>query len=374
MSAQPSERFVTAQPVGPSLEARGGLAHALLSVRHRTGFAVLLDTGDGEVVDHAVGNAPPIAVVRAVLTKDTSSLIAAGCRPRTVAVIPSGPVIRWQINADLQAAVVPVTSGAAARLWLIGDEVILDERLAHECAEIVAARWPVSQGPTDLEAALTGRSPLPAEWDGLALTVVVVRGGRPPVLLGALRAVARVRDLPAVSGIVGDTVIMLLAGVDSDWPLLARHELRRHDAGARGAYCSGDADAVPLPELHLLARSAAAVSRDPLMSARALASRVAVEHAEQALIAAPVAADPMSRLVEHDRGTDLVLSLLTWLEAHGDVAAAAESLNIHVNTLRYRLRRAKGLLHGDLSDPEVRLHVHLRLRLAARAAAGDRCA
>lgn len=54
-------------------------------------------------------------------------------------------------------------------------------------------------------------------------------------------------------------------------------------------------------------------------------------------------------------------SALAWIEAHGDVRAAAEGLGVHPNTLRYRIRRLAedGL---DLADPDTRLATWLRLR------------
>jgi hypothetical protein len=73
-------------------------------------------------------------------------------------------------------------------------------------------------------------------------------------------------------------------------------------------------------------------------------------------------------LVEHDaeRGGDLVVSVLAYLEALGDVRAAAAGLTVHPNTLRYRLRRARELSGIDLDDPRERLASHLQLLLAER--------
>ncbi|MFI6811340.1 PucR family transcriptional regulator [Nonomuraea sp. NPDC050328] len=57
--------------------------------------------------------------------------------------------------------------------------------------------------------------------------------------------------------------------------------------------------------------------------------------------------------------------MLAWLEAGGDYRAAADRLDVHPNTLRYRVRKLaeSGL---DLHDPDVRLATWLRLRLAHR--------
>jgi len=87
------------------------------------------------------------------------------------------------------------------------------------------------------------------------------------------------------------------------------------------------------------------------------------------LAAAPDVRDPaVTRLVAHDaeHGSDLAESVLTWLDAHGDVRAAAQRLTVHPNTLRHRLRRATAVSGLALGDPRARLVAHLQLLLATR--------
>jgi hypothetical protein len=76
--------------------------------------------------------------------------------------------------------------------------------------------------------------------------------------------------------------------------------------------------------------------------------------------------DPLRRLLENDRerGTTYGESLLAYLDAFGDTTSAARALNIHENTLRYRIRRLQQLFPVDLDDPDVRLVTWLQLRLA----------
>lgn len=62
-----------------------------------------------------------------------------------------------------------------------------------------------------------------------------------------------------------------------------------------------------------------------------------------------------------DHGSDLTGSLATWLRHAGDSGAAARELSVHVNTLRYRLRRACALTGVDLDDPRQRLVLTLVL-------------
>ncbi|MFJ6216601.1 PucR family transcriptional regulator [Streptomyces sp. NPDC092296] len=80
----------------------------------------------------------------------------------------------------------------------------------------------------------------------------------------------------------------------------------------------------------------------------------------------PAIRDPrLAALTERDarHGTRLAESVLAYLDAFGDVRAAAERLHIHPNTLRYRVRRAEELTGLDLAHPQQRLLATLQLRL-----------
>jgi hypothetical protein len=67
---------------------------------------------------------------------------------------------------------------------------------------------------------------------------------------------------------------------------------------------------------------------------------------------------------DRQRGTQYGPSLLAYLEAMGDAAAAGEKLAVHRNTLRYRIRRAASLFDLDMANPDDRLLAWLQLRLA----------
>jgi hypothetical protein len=72
----------------------------------------------------------------------------------------------------------------------------------------------------------------------------------------------------------------------------------------------------------------------------------------------------LERMLLHDaeQGTPYGESVLAYLAANADVPAAAESVAVHPNTFRYRLRRVKELFDLDLEDPDVRLVTWLQLR------------
>jgi DNA-binding PucR family transcriptional regulator len=75
---------------------------------------------------------------------------------------------------------------------------------------------------------------------------------------------------------------------------------------------------------------------------------------------------PVHRLLDYDRRhrTQLVTTLETYLDCSTDVAQASAALNVHPNTLRYRLRRCASIGGLDLADPNQRLEVWIRLRMA----------
>lgn len=81
--------------------------------------------------------------------------------------------------------------------------------------------------------------------------------------------------------------------------------------------------------------------------------------------------DPgVTALVEHDaaHGTELVTSLLAYLDALGDVRTAAGALHVHPNTLRHRVRRASAVSGIALAEPRERQFCHLQLLLVASRA------
>jgi PucR C-terminal helix-turn-helix domain len=73
---------------------------------------------------------------------------------------------------------------------------------------------------------------------------------------------------------------------------------------------------------------------------------------------------PLQRLQDADakHRSDLVSTLEAYLECLGDVAVAGKRLNVHTNTVRYRLRRIKEVGGLDLDDPDQRLLIWLQLR------------
>jgi DNA-binding PucR family transcriptional regulator len=74
---------------------------------------------------------------------------------------------------------------------------------------------------------------------------------------------------------------------------------------------------------------------------------------------------PIARLRAYDErhNANLVETLRAWLDAFGDVIAAAATMYVHPNTFRYRLRRLAEVGDIDLSDPDARFAAMLQLRV-----------
>lgn len=77
---------------------------------------------------------------------------------------------------------------------------------------------------------------------------------------------------------------------------------------------------------------------------------------------------PVRLMLEHDdiARTAFARSVLVFLSEGGSMAAAADRLSVHANTLRHRLQRAEVMFGLDLDDPDARLVTWLQLRLLTR--------
>jgi DNA-binding PucR family transcriptional regulator len=74
---------------------------------------------------------------------------------------------------------------------------------------------------------------------------------------------------------------------------------------------------------------------------------------------------PVRAILAHDaaHGTVYAESLLIYLSSFGDAVRAAEALNIHENTMRYRIRRVEALFDLSMEDGDQILAIWLQLRL-----------
>jgi len=75
--------------------------------------------------------------------------------------------------------------------------------------------------------------------------------------------------------------------------------------------------------------------------------------------------DQVRSLLEYDKrtGAGLMQTLEAFFRCHGSPTEMASRLHLHRNTVLYRLRRIEEIGHLRLDDPEVRLNLHLCLRV-----------
>lgn len=85
-----------------------------------------------------------------------------------------------------------------------------------------------------------------------------------------------------------------------------------------------------------------------------------------------LAADVLGPVLDYDtaHAGDLLLSVRTWLERDRNTDSAAKALNIHPNTLLYRIRRFEEISGRSLSSTEALTEIWLALRTTASALEG----
>ncbi|MFC5995727.1 helix-turn-helix domain-containing protein [Pseudonocardia hispaniensis] len=182
------------------------------------------------------------------------------------------------------------------------------------------------------------QQPLLADLDGVVFALVTVSGrastaGSLAWLRGLIDAVHR-HD-PALRAALGG-------------PVTDRGELPRSRAEAAELAVVAGTDEFPEPVLGIEDAWYAVVTARASTAVRA----------QDGLLGGPLPA-----LLAHDRahGTTYVETLAAWLDHAGEPKTTAAALHIHVNTLRYRMRRAAEVTPLDLPSPGVRLALQLQL-------------
>ncbi|UTI64066.1 helix-turn-helix domain-containing protein [Paraconexibacter antarcticus] len=217
---------------------------------------------------------------------------------------------------------------------------------------------PVTDPAAVEEAALAADWPLPS-----SVAVLAVGDADPGVIA---------RRMPSGSIAAALRPVAVLLVPDAGAPG-RRAQIRRALRDRRGVLGPGG----PWEEAHV--SFARAVAAWPLHAAGELGSdklAYARDHLLPLLLAADreLTADLVAlRLGPLDGMTEAayaraVATLTAWLDAHGDVAAAAAALHVHPQTVRYRLGGLQERFGSVLEDPARRLELQLALR--ARDLAG----
>lgn len=205
-------------------------------------------------------------------------------------------------------------------------------RVMAEVAE--RARWPIPDEVT-VVAAPPGAPYVRAalEEDVLADLTATEPFLVVPGKLTHERRRAMLRVLPEGQLVAGPT--MPVGGL-TDSLRWARHTLRLVEAGIVGDGPVTDCDD------HLIAMW--------LLWDQALIDRLARLHLSE-----------MANFPPRQRER-LIDTLRTWLVSRGTAAGIAEELNIHPQTVRYRMRQLEGILGDRLSDPDARFAIEVVLR------------
>jgi hypothetical protein len=170
----------------------------------------------------------------------------------------------------------------------------------------------------------------------------------------------------AVGAAVGGLAVVMLP--DPEGPG-RRRALESALAGAPAAL----GPAVTWPDAGVSVRRAAAAFRLEPASTSGESLIVADDHLPALLLAAEpaLASDlartrlaPLDGLAEGPRER-LEATLRAWLDRPGQVQAVAAALEVHPQTVRYRLKQLRELFGSRLEDPDARFELSLALRAAA---------
>lgn len=74
------------------------------------------------------------------------------------------------------------------------------------------------------------------------------------------------------------------------------------------------------------------------------------------------------READRERGSAYLDTLKTYVESNKNIPATAATLNVHVNSVRYRIEKLQSLFDLDLNDIDVFAWLLLQFRVAEHRA------
>ncbi len=315
----------------------------------------------------------------------TSSESPPGSAPESFAVWPAEvetepPAARWLIavGADRwrasaeQEALAAEFAIAVALLRARADEA---RRIAGHSAETALARaLDTSIGPTELTARLE-MAGLPS---GASLRVVELSAGEADTAsLALLREVASGIGTPWVSASRPGGARAIFAADPGDLSTLdaeVRETVAGVEPGLGGrALRVGISDTTTATGLrgaveeagHARRLANRSASRAAVVSGPQLASHEVLLAAVPDELRNSYRQRVLSDLLDYDRahGSELARSARMFLEYSGSWSRCAKHLHIHVNTLRYRIRRVEEITGGDLRRFADRVDLYLALEM-----------
>lgn len=294
------------------------------------------------------------AIVRAPLPTETEQVLIDCAKLAAVHILHqrAGDDVEYRLRADLVSTVLEGGAGAGSAASRLGIGRRLNVAVALDVRGAAPAAAPAANREDLRRLAGAFALHLSAVHCGSATALLgnVVYGILPAAAGGADPEEAAVRIVSEFLDRLGDRHD-IVAGVGR--PATELGELPRSRK---------DADAV-LRVLHTRANSRRVAQLADVyvhILLQALSDFVEAERYDEV--------GPLTRLESYDTShhTQLVPTLTAWLDAFGDIAAAAAAVHVHPNTLRYRLRRLADLAVLDLDNPDDRFAAMLQLRVASR--------
>ncbi|CAM4175658.1 helix-turn-helix domain-containing protein [Nocardia ninae] len=221
----------------------------------------------------------------------------------------------------------------------------------------------------------------PAAVVGFALTATESAPATEPSALGSmlrLRASSFRND--SVTATLGDRVYVLLPSYKAAHAVTAWTRQLVEQLESKRGLALRAAIACPVPDLSSVAGARREVDRvlDSTIATYPRGRVTTLAESRTAVLLGEILDlvgtrselhDPRLRtLSEYDRkhSASLRESVDIYLREHGDVRNAATALQVHPNTLRYRIRRVEEILRIDLTDPADRLLLEIQLALHRR--------
>jgi sugar diacid utilization regulator len=226
---------------------------------------------------------------------------------------------------------------------------------------------------TDEESALAHAQALGYDLKRPYHVVVVERGARDgddELFFHAVRRAAGNLGVGSLLVARARTVVVLADAVDVSWPKLQSAVLTELGGGqcriGVGGRCDRPAD---FPRSYREAQLALKMQEisghdDRVTSFEDLGVYRILSQVQDPGEVERFARQRLELLIEYDEqtGSDLVMTLMTYLACGGSHTRAAQKLNLHRSTLKYRIRRIHEISGHDLGDPEVAFDLALATR------------
>ncbi|MFA1551054.1 PucR family transcriptional regulator [Actinomadura chokoriensis] len=337
------------------------------------------DTTDPARVSTIVGRRVPPQVIAHLRACGVFRKLARSSEP---ILVPAGP------DEMLPRLVIPVRAGGEwlGSIWVVARTPIPQDRVHRltDLASVVALhllRLRAEAGVTrrvsadQLRTALRDGTPVPAEPPCRA---VILGGGEPGDIHSRLDLWEAITHRfgwhrPLLTDLDG-ALFAVLTGAGREagsvpWLRTVLAGVRAHDPTLYAAAGGPARSPAELPRSR-----AEAIELDALVTSGRLPpglllledawDAVIVERARKAVrIETGLLGGPLAALKAHDEahGTAFLPTLAAWLDHYGDPKGTADSLAVHPNTLRHRLRRMTEVTPLDLSSPRTRLALRLQL-------------